>query len=272
MATAEVILAGGVWREGGSQRTARLRAPEPEEERELVEGGTALLPAERVTALLARSVEVDGDSGDTLARALSAGDRAELLLQLRRLLCGEALECVLSCPHPDCGEQLELSLQVTDLLAEREPLSGPVHELRVAGERVVFRLPTGGDEEQAARRALADPEAAVAELLAACLVETPDPAPAELAEAVAEEMAALDPQADVLLSLVCPECEREGTVPFDPAAYLFAELAGRVRRLEREVHVLASWYGWSEQEIVALPPERRSRYIELIETEPGAVR
>jgi hypothetical protein len=32
----------------------------------------------------------------------------------------------------------------------------------------------------------------------------------------------------------------------------------------REVHVLASANGWSEAEILALSPQRRQRYLEIV--------
>ena len=265
MATAEVTLPSGVWRENARHRSAGLRWPAEADERALVEETAGLLPAARVTELISRCVEIGGAAGDDVARELTAGDRVALLLELRRLACGEALVCVFPCPNPDCGEQLELELRVSDLLVEpaREP--APVHDLRLGEEVVRFRLPTGADEERAAVRALDDPQAAVEELLAACLVEAPEPSPPELRERIAEAMAELDPQADLTLALRCPECEREGVVAFDAAAYLFDELGARTQALERDVHVLASGYGWSEDEILALPPARRRRYVERLE-------
>ena len=42
----------------------------------------------------------------------------------------------------------------------------------------------------------------------------------------------------------------------------FVEMAAR--RLLPEVHALASSYGWSEKEILALSPARRRSYIALL--------
>jgi hypothetical protein len=265
MATAEVTLPSGVWRENARHRSAGLRWPAEAGERAMVEETAGLLPAARVTELIARCVEVAGAAGGDVARELTAGDRVALLFQLRRLACGDALTCVFPCPNADCREPLELELRVSDLLVEPDGELPPVHELRFGDRLVRFRLPTGADEERAAVRALNDPQAAVDELLATCLVEAPEPSPPELRERIAEAMGELDPQADVTLALQCPECEREGIVRFDPAAYLFDELEARTQALERDVHVLASGYGWSEDEILALPPVRRRRYVERLE-------
>jgi hypothetical protein len=262
-----LVLATGVWRDGARVREVRLRAPDPERERALVEEGDSLLPAERVTLLLGACVQVGGVEGAEVARELSAGDRVALLLEFHRALVGKALPCVLDCPAPGCDERLELDLRLGDLIVGGDT-GGPLHEVEAGGERVVFSLPTGADEERAARRALTDSAAAARELLAACLVRAPEPWPAGLADTVGAAMAAVDPQAELTLEFTCPACERRGAVTFDPAAYVWAELVARARRLEREVHVLASRYGWSEREIVALAPHRRARYLELVELEP----
>lgn len=278
MAHADVTLATGFWREGTRVRRARLHAPAPEQERLLFEEGEALLPAERVTLLLGHCAEIGGEAGADAARSLSAGDRVALLLELRRLIAGDALPCVLDCPWPDCRERLELDLHVRDLLPSADA-HGPTYELEFRGERLVFRLPTGADEERAARIAVEHgPDAAVDQLLRACLPDPPpDPAPGadassdprpELAEALGAAIADADPHAEILLALRCPVCDRDGEVALDAASYFWRELEVRLARLDHDVHVLATRYGWSEAEILALSERRRARYLELVELEP----
>ena len=50
---------------------------------------------------------------------------------------------------------------------------------------------------------------------------------------------------------------------FDIATVLWTELAGLARSLIEEVDALASAYGWSEREILALSGRRRRAYLEL---------
>jgi hypothetical protein len=50
----------------------------------------------------------------------------------------------------------------------------------------------------------------------------------------------------------------------DPVDLVWREFAALARRLEDEVHVLASAYGWTESEILALPDSRRRRYVDRI--------
>jgi hypothetical protein len=46
--------------------------------------------------------------------------------------------------------------------------------------------------------------------------------------------------------------------------FLWNELDDWAARILSQVHILASNYGWSESEIVALSPQRRQYYQDLI--------
>ena len=70
-------------------------------------------------------------------------------------------------------------------------------------------------------------------------------------------MSGADPMADIHLALNCPSCEHKWEAPFDIVAFLWREISAAARRLLREVHTLASAYGWTETEILALSPARR---------------
>jgi hypothetical protein len=76
-------------------------------------------------------------------------------------------------------------------------------------------------------------------------------------------MAAADPRADVELALACPACAHEWTAAFDAAAFLWSELDAWTRRTLHDVHTLATAYGWTEAEVLALG-RRRHVYLELV--------
>ncbi len=263
----EVRLPAGLWRDGRRHDVAVVRAPELGGELPRRDG----LPAERATQLVAACVERIGELapiGLDEARELAVGDREAIALHVRRLVAGEELPCVLDCPSPECGERLEVTLHAGDLLVEPYAWEGPLHERELGGRRVRFRVPSGGDVERAASHAGSGVDAAARELLEGC-VESLDGGEldAEAAAALASLMEELDPQADISLGFACPECGAAGAVPFDAAAFVLAELAQRERSLEREVHLLALYYHWSEADIVAMAPERRRRYLELLDDE-----
>ena len=59
-------------------------------------------------------------------------------------------------------------------------------------------------------------------------------------------------------------CGAQTSAPFDAATVLYADVTAHVDRLLADVHRLASAYGWSEREILMLPPARRERYLALV--------
>jgi hypothetical protein len=63
----------------------------------------------------------------------------------------------------------------------------------------------------------------------------------------------------------CPRCGVGTTEPFDVTSFLFSELADWARQLLFDVHDLARAYGWTEAEILALPPRRRELYLEFVQ-------
>ncbi len=55
------------------------------------------------------------------------------------------------------------------------------------------------------------------------------------------------------------------SVAFDIVSFLWNELNAWAIRTLREVHILASAYGWSETDILAMSPWRRQFYLEVLE-------
>ena len=255
--TTDVTLASGLWRDGSCLRTARIARLDAETERKLLDSLAAEVPAGRVTGLVAAAVDALDQLepfGPDEARALTVGDRDRVLLALRGVLVGDAMECVCACA---CGETLELTVSVAALLGDSPETPAP---LEANGVRAV----TGADHERAGLRALEDPDAAEDELVRGCMVDCDD------VDSAADLLAELDPGAEILLRGPCPACGAEVVAALDPVAYLWTELEHRRAQLEADVHALASHYHWSEAEIVGLDPQRRARYIELIEAEVGA--
>jgi hypothetical protein len=274
---ADVEMPGGMRLEGNWRRDAVLRPLTGRDEAFLLEQGGALTPAARTTAMLARCLRRLGPISTVttdLVGSLSVGDREALLLHLRRLTLGETMSCVLKCPA--CGEKHDLALYVSELLLPSYTHDCEVHETQVrAGDtayRVRFRLPNGEDQERAAALIASAPEAAAELILRRCVQEIVDehagepaqPAPAAIADALADKMAELDPQAEILLDLVCADCGVSFQMPFDVADYFYQEIRGREGDLHRDVHLLAFHYHWSERDILRLTRRKRMLYLELL--------
>jgi len=225
------------------------------------EGTLAVTRPWREVALLAAA---SGEPADRLAR-LPVGERDRRLLDLREHAFGSRLDCETACPA--CGVRLELELAADEVRVPERRVEPADLRMAEDGTAVTFRLPDSADVA-ATRDSTRDPEEL---LLSRCVVAaTQEGAPVDGAalpsavrDRIASRMAELDPQADLLLQLTCPECSHSWRASFDPAAFLLAEVDTWAARLFGEVDRLARAYGWSEPEILALSPVRRRRYLEL---------
>jgi hypothetical protein len=84
-------------------------------------------------------------------------------------------------------------------------------------------------------------------------------------DAVGNLLAQADPLAEALLDFDCAACGHRWREPLDIAAWLWAEVEARARRLLYDVHTLAAAYGWREHEILSLSERRRALYLEMVQ-------
>ena len=225
------------------------------------EAGLGQAPTGRAL-LLHRTARPDVDTGRL--PQLPVGEREADLFALRRALFGERMQVRLECAA--CGADMEFDLDAGELAGALGSSGDSVVRVRQDGWDVEFRLPGVADLQAAARSA--DPRAV---LFARCLVsatrdgtaaaagELPVPVQRRIAEAVE----AADPGADLVIEVACPECGEATRAELDIASYLWTELDAWARDVLLDVHLLATAYGWSEPEILALSPTRRRYYLEL---------
>jgi hypothetical protein len=270
------VLPHGVWRDGRHVGELGLRALDGGDEAFLL-GLPASSPiVERIDALLARCIGDGGANAHDLVRALPVGDRDALALQLRKISIGPALDAVLRCPATGCGDTLELELVVDDVLVPprddaTETYALTLHDGDVA-YAVTVRLVSAGDQEIAARTVAADPDAAVRLLLRACVASAScdgvaldaGALPPRVVDQLGQALSVLDRQAEIELDLVCPSCGCASSAQLDASAYVAAELEQRLSGLYAQIHTIARAYHWDERQILALPSERRVRYLALI--------
>jgi hypothetical protein len=203
---------------------------------------------------------------DALAQ-LSIGQRDARLLELRAWLFGTQLMSVAVCTQ--CREPLELTFDVADVrTAEMPAISASV--LHTDGYEVHFRVPNSDD--LAAIAVTQDVDTMRQLLLARCTwdiryngaEQSADQLPAQIVDALTQSMAQADPQADVQVQVTCPACGCDWLATFDIASFLWSEINDWAQRLLRELHVLASAYGWREADILAMSAQRRQLYVEMI--------
>jgi hypothetical protein len=229
------------------------------------EQGRDETPLQRALMLLAAFCTKE--TPDKLAR-LPIGRRDALLLSLREQIFGSKFSGLATCPK--CGQRLEMGFRSEDILTM--PEAEPAQDLSIdTGDYVVrFRLPNSLD--LMAISDLNDLDAATEVLIGRCFLgashkgeETSvDALPEMVLEAALKQMKESDPQADVQLTLSCPECEHKWQAAFDILSFLWKEIDAWALRTLHDVHILASAYGWSEAEILAMSNWRRQVYLELL--------
>ncbi len=213
-----------------------------------------------VTELLARCA-APHDAGHWWAQPVGA--RTAALMRVAAASDG-ARAWPLSSRCSGCGETFEFELPL-QALVDSAPAPARVLELPLA-DRPAWRArrPTGRDLQHWRAAAWASRRDAVAAMLDALTVEGPSP-DVEDEPALAAALSALDPLVACEVGCACPACALPQSVPVDLEAMALQRLAACQRAVLLDVHRLATHYGWSEAEVLAVPAPRRRRYLALIE-------
>jgi len=207
-------------------------------------------PHRRLSTLLASCEGADAVAADTL------GMRNQRLLRLHRDLVGGALEARVTCAH--CATESEFELPAEAILAAPPPAPDARVRVRYGGRTVTVRLPRIADIET-----LSAPDLRRA-IIERCRTGTGGPVPADLAKKLGRKFEALDPAANIVVNIACSGCTRPIAASVDLARFVARDLDRVLDSLLRDLDVIASAYGWSEQAILAMPPQRRRRYVAMI--------
>jgi hypothetical protein len=199
--------------------------------------------------------------------ALSVGERDTRLLTLREWAFGSEVTGCTSCPR--CRQLLEFTFQLSYF---RQPISGgeivPV-ACSVSGYDLVLRPVNSLDLMPCSTVDLTTVHRRLFEccLLSARAGDTPvshDQVPDDVALTALEIVTRSDEHADLQIEASCTNCSHRFRETFDIVAFFWKEIDIWVRRILREVHILASAYGWTENEILGLSPLRRQFYLEMV--------
>jgi hypothetical protein len=224
----------------------------------LWESGRRLHPIDQ--GLLAVQTAFPETRGESVAD-WPLGRRNRALAELQCACFGPTLSGWTVCRQ--CGEKLEFRV---DGEALAQTAAGDATEpVSIDGRR--FRLPTSRDLARIAE--LPDAASAARHLLELCLLSRDEGEAAHAwseqeLDSAGERLALADPLAEVLLHFQCPVCNQSFEESLDLAVFLWSEFEGRAKRLLFDVHTLASAYGWSEAEVLALSPARRNFYLEMV--------
>lgn len=209
-------------------------------------------------------------SRDTLT-LLSIGQRDACLFKAREQTFGPRLSSLAVCPA--CREQIEFVLNMADMhiTANIEPVDELFALVTDEGE-LHFRLPNSLD-----LAGIVDSQNLMDArnlLVQRCVLQArsnrdgsdlaTETLPETLITALATHMDTCDPLAIIDIPLACPACNHEWQIIFDIVSFFWTEITALAKRLLREVHTLASHYGWREADILALSSVRRQFYLEMV--------
>ena len=191
------------------------------------------------------------------------GLRTAALLRLVALTeVREDISLSARCAAAACGEAFDFELPL-QTLPSGEADAGAIR-VRLDDQRsVTMRRPTGEDLQRWRDARPASRAMAVRMMLDSLVLEG-QAGPADEA-AVSALIATMDPLVAFTVSCHCPACGAPNEVTVDLEALALERLVARQRALLQEVHRFAAHYGWTESEVLAVPPARRARYLALIE-------
>jgi hypothetical protein len=191
---------------------------------------------------------------------LAITDVETLLLLLRREVLGNLIRAETDCTATGCKTRVDVSFGIKEYLASLQPrVPGAISKIegewpyRLDEGDVRFRLPNGHDwaahQSQAASERL---------LIQSCI--RPPGAPAHLRRRIERAMHALGPRLTRTMSGECPECKASVSFHFDVMQFVLREVRDHAASIFEDVHLLAVYYKWPEEDILALPRSRRLRY------------
>lgn len=197
--------------------------------------------------------------------SMSLADRDRLVAELYAMCFGDAVQSRSTCTQ--CHKTFDVSFSVPGLVEScdsrvREALT----QLQAGDSGGHFKLPSGAifrapAVEDERLIAAGPPEQAVEQLFERCIVQGDGPSTREAVQRLLEDVA---PLLCLELDATCPECTATHRLGFDMVGFFFEALSAERPLLFREVHCLATAYGWSHDEIMRLPRGERRAYVALV--------
>ncbi|NJK65313.1 MAG: hypothetical protein HC941_01155 [Microcoleus sp. SU_5_3] len=205
---------------------------------------------------------------------LEIGKRIEYLLTLAALSNSSKINVNLRCSNLECQRQMEITIPLVEITRLQQQSENQETEIAIATEKLLLRKPTGNDQRLWLKQQFSDESSATIAMVQSLLVseqrstfQQVDSQEQHWIETLNQVMEELDPLVNFNLQVNCPYCGSENLQDFDLGAWALQQLYGVQQQLMVTIHRLASHYHWSESEILAIPPGRRSHYLALIDRE-----
>lgn len=205
---------------------------------------------------------------------LEIGKRTEYLLTLATLPNRSQIEFNLNCYNSECQRQMEITIPLLELSLLQQQAENQPTEIAIETKKFSLRKLTGIDQKFWLEQQFADEDSATLAMVQTLL---PVEQISSFQQIFSQEkhwmqtlnqvMEEIDPLVNFSLQVNCPYCGTENLHDFDLGDWALRQLYRAQQQLLITVHRLASYYHWRESDIFAIPPWRRSRYLDLIQRE-----
>ncbi|MCP4317839.1 MAG: hypothetical protein GY789_17900 [Hyphomicrobiales bacterium] len=223
---------------------------------------------ERVTRLLASAFETIGDEASSAgaARGLSSGTREWLVQCAACAFRSDINWFEATCEK--CGEPYDLSLDLWTATKVKTQLFDPIVTVETSIGTRAFHVPTGWHEEQFARQRQSDDSRRG--FAGVCGMSDDDADEAEQFNEhdlvlIDEAIEASSPEVADQAVTTCPSCGEETSTQIDPLLFAFP----RESDVLKATHLIATAYGWSQDQILRLSARHRNHLAELISRDRG---
>ena len=266
-----VQLLGGLEIDGRLERSAGFHQLSGKLEQALVELDRDQDRIGFVTEVL--SLALDNIGGKPVERemidSLCMADRQYLMLKLATLLFGDNVWLEVSCKF--CQESFDINIDRSELPFESAGETFPYLRIKLDNRNIHARVPSGTDQK--AIQGLSE-EQAINLLLERCIHFEPQEGNRKKFissldekdyDAIDSAFDAVSPSLCEQLVVTCPECKKKQFVKLDH--YDMGQMNDR--NFYDEVHIIASHYHWSEEDILSLARDKRKRYVSMINRASG---
>lgn len=194
----------------------------------------------------------------------SLGERNRRLIALHDDWAAGEIEARVACTA--CTTANSFSVPKAAMRALPPPPPDAGISVEHGGRSLRYRLPTMADIAVVA--GIGDMSAMRAAMIDRCALDS-DGVPASqldaaTIDAIEAEFDRLDPLASIVVESACSDCAAAIAARVDLAAFVAADVDRIHAALLRDIDAIASAYGWTEATIVALPADRRARYVAMI--------
>jgi hypothetical protein len=203
---------------------------------------------------------------------LSISKRLEFLLIIALSTYNSDIEIQLKCENTVCKKDIEFSLTVKNLLELlKQNNEKEATEILVNNQKYIFRKPTGLHQLLWRKKTYLSKSNAINDIIKSILknkdekmVKHDFKVNEKDLKKISQHLEKFDPLVNLNITVICPYCKYSYANFVDIERISLDILRRSQQKLLNDIHLLAYFYNWKENEICSLPIWRRKEYINKI--------